>query len=215
MGIKSMQILGRTVRRHPDLEALQPEILRSFEILAGVFRSGKKLLVCGNGGSAADSEHIVAELIKGYISRRPVPGGVRSRLVETYPERGEYLASRLQGALPAISLVSQVSFLTAFANDVASDMIFAQQVYAYGTDGDALIAISTSGASPSVIHAAQVARALGLHAIGLTGASGGSLKEHCEAAICAPGETTAEIQENHQVIYHTLCEMLETEFFPS
>jgi len=209
-----MEIIDRAVKKHPELGACKPDMLRSYEILADVFRRGKKLLVCGNGGSAADSEHIVGELIKGYTSRRPIPDEMRSRLVQASPEQGEYLASHLQGAFPAISLVSQVSFLTAFANDVAADMIFAQQVYAYGSAGDALMGISTSGASPTVTHAVQVAGALGLHTIGLTGDSGGLLKGLCEAAICAPGETTAEIQESHQIIYHTLCEMLETEFFP-
>ena len=116
-----------------------------------------KLLICGNGGSAADSEHIVGELMKGYFSRRPVPQAVRDRLASAFPENGLYLADHLQGALPAISLVSQTSLMTAFANDVAADMIYAQQVYGYGVEGDVLIGISTSGTSKNVVYALQVA----------------------------------------------------------
>ncbi len=203
------------VARFPDLQPIVPDIERVFEILRQIFRGSGKVLICGSGGSAADSEHLVAELMKGYVSPRPIPAATRKKIVETFPQNGDYLADHLQGALPAISLASNAVFLTAFANDVAPDMIFAQQVYGYGVRGDAVIAISTSGRSKNVVHALQVARALGLATIGITGKSGGDLKEICDVTICAPRELTAEIQEYQLAIYHTLCAMLEAEFFPT
>ena len=200
--------------KYPDLAGCIPEIQAAFRLLRETYRDGKKVMVCGNGGSSADSEHIVAELMKGFLSKRAVSESVRIRLAERYPEDAEYLAAHLQRALPAISLVSQTALTTAFANDVAADMVFAQQVYGYGETGDALIAISTSGESDSVIHAVQVAQVLGMRTIGLTGKSGGRLKAHCDVCICAPYAETSDIQERHMAIYHTLCAALEAEFFP-
>lgn len=205
--------MQRLIEKYPALKTCFPDIQRAYELLRETYRQGGKVLTCGNGGSAADAEHIVGELMKGYILKRPVPEQMRRSLLENFPEEGAYLADHLQGALPAISLVSQVSLITAFINDVAADMVFAQQVYGYGKAGDSLIAISTSGNASNVIHAVQVARTQGLHTIGLTGSSGGALKVICEVTICAPGENTAAIQENHLPIFHTLCERIETEFF--
>lgn len=205
--------MQRLIEKYPALKTCLPDIQHAYELLRETYRQGGKVLTCGNGGSAADAEHIVGELMKGYILKRPVPEQMRRSLLENFPEEGAYLADHLQGALPAISLVSQVSLITAFINDVAADMVFAQQVYGYGKAGDSLIAISTSGNASNVIHAVQVARTQGLHTIGLTGSSGGALKVICEVTICAPGENTAAIQENHLPIFHTLCERIETEFF--
>ncbi len=207
--------LRNMMNSYSDLQACLPDVQQAFEILRDCYRRGGKALLCGNGGSAADSEHIVGELMKGYFSRRPVPAGVRDRLAAAFPENGQYLADHLQGALPAISLVSQASLLTAYANDVAADMVFAQQVYGYGVEGDVLIGISTSGTSKNVVYALQVARAMGLRAIGLAGRSGGKLPELCDVTICAPAEVTPEVQQRHIVIYHALCAMLEEEFFPA
>jgi D-sedoheptulose 7-phosphate isomerase len=170
-------------------------------------------LVCGNGGSAADAEHIVGELMKGYLLQRPIPDETRARLVAASPESGAYLAGALQGALPAISLVSQASLLSAIANDTAADMVFAQQVYGYGRAGDVLVGISTSGNARNVVYAMQVARAMGMHTCALTGPGGGALKSVADVCICAPGESTPAIQERHLPIYHVLCAMLEEEFF--
>jgi D-sedoheptulose 7-phosphate isomerase len=185
----------------------------AFEALKSCFRSGNKLLICGNGGSAADTEHIVGELMKGFRSRRPLPEADVARLRNLYGSDGEHIARRLQGALPAISLVSQISLTTAVTNDVSADMVFAQQVFGYGTPRDALIAISTSGNAANVINAVKVARALDLKTIALTG-EGGTLKEVAEITISTPGDDTARIQELHMVIYHTLCAALEAELFP-
>jgi D-sedoheptulose 7-phosphate isomerase len=207
------EILNPLIARHPQLQGNIPEIRAAFETLSASFRAGGKLLVCGNGGSASDSEHIVGELMKGYLRFREVPAEFRERLVEAYPRSGSYLAGRLQGALPAISLVSQVGLITATSNDIDPDMIFAQQVYGYGRPGDVLLGISTSGKSANVILAMQVASALGLRTIALTGGDGGELRGASEIAIAVPGSSTAEIQENHMAVYHALCALLEEAFF--
>ena len=203
----------RLVNRYPDLLPCAQDIECAFGLLKATFRAGGKLLVCGNGGSAADSEHIVGELMKGFNSKRVLPDAFRRRLIKAFPGQGEYLAANLQGALPALSLVSQTSLLSAFANDVAPDMALAQQVYGYGAPGDALIAISTSGTSKNVLNALRVARVARLKTIGLTGGRGGGMAPLCDALICVPGETTSDIQERHQAVYHALCAMLEEEFF--
>jgi len=195
------------------LEPCRQAMERAFELLSGSFRRGGKLLVCGNGGSAADSEHIVGELMKGFHSRRPIPKADRARLAGAGGEEGPYLAERLQGALPAICLASQVSLTTAVANDVAADMVFAQQVYGYGRRGDALLGISTSGNAGNVLNALRTARAFGLGTLGLTGADGGRMKGLCDVLIRAPASSTPEVQLWHLRVYHALCALLELEFF--
>ena len=208
-----MTRIEQLISTYPELEACATDIQAAFEILRTCYRQGSKLLTCGNGGSAADAEHIVGELMKGYLLKRPVPEKMRLKLASISQQDGNYLADHLQGALPAISLVSQTSLLSAIANDTAADMVYAQQVYAYAREGDALISLSTSGNSRNVIYAMQVARALGLHTIGLTGPTGGALKPLCDICICVPGESTPVIQERHLPIFHVLCAMLEEDFF--
>jgi D-sedoheptulose 7-phosphate isomerase len=182
-------------------------------VLRDCYGGGGKVLTCGNGGIAADAEHIVGELMKGYLLKRPVPEEMRAKLTSTHPEDGDYLANHLQVGLPAISLVSQASLLSAIANDTAADMVYAQQVYAYGREGDVLIGISTSGNAMNVLRAVQVARALGLRTIGLTGRTGGKLRSLCDVSIRVPANDTTLIQERHLPIFHVLCAMLEEEFF--
>ena len=179
---------------------------QSLSVLEESFRNGGKLLICGNGGSAADSDHIVGELMKGFKKQRPVPADMREKL-------GEDLADHLQGALPAISLAGHAALSTAFLNDVAPDMVFAQQVYGYGNENDVLLAITTSGNSGNVLHAVKVAQAKNMKTIGLTGPKGGKLKEAADTCICVPGSCTADIQELHLPVYHALCAMLEERFF--
>ena len=208
-----MTRIEQLISTYPELDVCTADIQAAFEALRACFRGSGKVLTCGNGGSAADAEHIVGELMKGYLLKRPVPEDIRSRLVSTSSQDGDYLARHLQGGLPAISLVSQTSLLSAIANDTAADMGYAQQVYAYGKEGDALIGISTSGNARNVIHAIEVACALGLRTIGLTGATGGALKPLCDVCICVPAENTPAIQERHLPIFHVLCAMLEEEFF--
>ena len=207
------RVLAELVRRYPELEACVPDIEQAFELLMVCYGDGGQVLVCGNGGSAADSEHIVGELMKGFLSRRPVDAGTRTLLADAFPDDGAYLADNLQGALPAISLVGHVALTSAYANDVAPDMVFAQQVYGYGRTGDVLLALSTSGTSSNVVRALQVARARGLRTIGLTGRGGGRMRELCDVAICVPFDGVVEIQERHLPVYHALCTMLEAAFF--
>jgi D-sedoheptulose 7-phosphate isomerase len=199
--------------RYPDLEPSIPAVRAAFNVLRETFAAGGKLLICGNGGSSADSEHIVGELMKGFQSKRPVSHILRDKLMQHNSERGAYIADRLQGALPAIALSTHAALVSAISNDVAADMVFAQQVYGYGKSGDTLLGISTSGNAENVINALHVARTLGLHTIGLTGQSGGKMRELCDVTICVPYTDTAEIQERHLPIYHALCIMLEQEFF--
>lgn len=205
--------LQRLTEKYPDLAPCVPAIAEAFERLRRTYRDGGKVLICGNGGSAADSEHIVGELMKGFMLPRPLPDEEKERFVSLFPQEGRLLADRLQGALPAISLVGHTALTTAYANDVSPEMIFAQQVYGYGKSGDTVIGLSTSGNSANVIRALQVAKVLGLGTIGLTGRSGGRMKELCDVAICVPWDRTPDVQERHLPIYHTLCVMLEEAFF--
>nr|WP_249315866.1 SIS domain-containing protein [Bacillus sp. FJAT-49711] len=188
-------------------------ILEAFQLLKEAYHNRGKVLLCGNGGSASDCEHIVGELMKGFKLKRPVDDSFKQKIERSFPNDSDYISSHLQGALPAISLVSQSSLISAFANDVAADMIFAQQVFGYGKEGDVLIGLSTSGNSVNVIHALKVAKTIGLKTIGLTGENGGEMKDICDVTICVPFEETLDIQERHLPIYHTLCIMLEEEFF--
>lgn len=205
--------LSSLLRRYPALQACEAQLRAAFDLLATAFKNGNKLLVCGNGGSAADSEHIVAELMKGFLRRRPIPKADAATLEAAGGEAGKKIASRLQGTLPAISLPSQMSLLTATANDGAFEMTFAQQVYGLGRAGDALLAISTSGKSANVGNAVIVAKAFGLKSIALTGKSGGELAPLVDVAIKAPSDDVAEIQELHLPIYHWLSTSLEAAFF--
>ncbi len=198
--------------RYPKLTDNRQSILASFEILQACLAAGGKILICGNGGSAADSEHIVGELMKGFRMKRQIGEEDRSKLTDSYPD-GTYLADHLQIGLPAISLLNFTSLNSAFSNDVAADMTFAQGVYGLGRPGDALIGITTSGNSVNVINAVKVASVKGLRTVGLTGMQGGTLKNLCDACICVPESETYLVQEYHLPVYHTLCAMLEEEFF--
>ena len=208
-----MTRIEQLISTYPELGTCASDIQAAFQILRDCYRSGGKVLTCGNGGSASDAEHIVGELMKGYLLKRAVPEEIHTKLLAMNSQEGEYLASHLQGALPAISLVSQTSLLSAIANDTAADMVYAQQVYGYGRRGDTLIGLSTSGNARNVIHAMQVAQALGLHTIAMTGPTSGMLKSLCDICICVPGAGTPAVQERHLPVYHVLCAMLEEEFF--
>ena len=184
-------------------------------MLVAAYQNGNKLLICGNGGSAADSEHMVAELMKGFLKRRPISAEHASQLEQAGGAAGRAIASRLQGTLAAISLPAQVSLVTAIANDLDYDMIFAQQVFGLGRPGDVLLGISTSGKSKNVLNAALVAKAFGLKSIALTGRSGGELASLADIAIKVPSDNVAEIQELHLPVYHWLSTELEETFFKS
>jgi D-sedoheptulose 7-phosphate isomerase len=202
------------LERYPILRACEKDLGAAFDLLAAAYKNGNKLLVCGNGGSAADSEHIVGELMKGFLKRRPISAEHASKLEAADSVAGKEIARRLQGTLAAISLPSQMSLLTATANDNDFDMVFAQQVYGLGRPGDVVLTISTSGTSKNIVNAVMVAKAFGLKSIALTGKSGGNLAPLADVAIKVPSDNVAEIQELHLPVYHWLSTELEAAFFP-
>jgi len=197
----------------PGLEICRGDIEKAFHIVKQCYTCGGKVMVCGNGGSAADSEHIVGELMKEFILSRKIPDKDKEKIKAFFPEDAHYLSQNLQGALPAISLVSHTSVMTAFINDVAPDMAYAQQVYGYAREGDVLIAISTSGNAANIVNAVKIARAFGVKSVGMTGKSGGKLKELCDVTIKVPSDITYRIQEYHIPVYHAICAAIEAEFF--
>ena len=199
--------------KYPDISECQESIQQAINTLISTYQTGGKLLVCGNGGSAADSDHIVGELMKGFMKKRPLSQKEIEKFKNNFPETGQILAENLQGGLPAISLTSQSALMTAYSNDVSPEMVFAQQVYAYGHNQDTLIGISTSGNSTNVVNALKVASVQGLHTIGLTGNDGGEMKNICDTTIIIPRTSTPEIQERHLPVYHTICQAVEAAFF--
>jgi D-sedoheptulose 7-phosphate isomerase len=204
--------LERLIERYPGLAACRSDIAAAEAALRATFESGGKLLLCGNGGSAADCEHIAGELLKGFERKRPIGDDLRKRLkAEGAP--GVLLAERLQGGLPAISLCGHPSLASALANDVEPVLVFAQLVCALGRKGDALLAISTSGEARNVVLAAVAARGVGMKVVGLSGRGGGELRERCDVVIDVPGGTTPDVQELHLPVYHHLCRALEASFF--
>jgi len=208
------RILDVLMENYPMLEGERTSIVSVFDTVLDCYGKGGKLLVCGNGGSAADAEHIVGELMKSFMLKRPIPRRDAERIVDAWGgSQGRQICDSLQCSLPAISLVSQSSLITAVANDVSADMVFAQQVYGYGEEGDLLIGISTSGNARNVCNAVRVAKGIGMKTVGLTGQDGGELKSICDLAISVPATSTHRIQEYHQPIYHALCAMVEEERF--
>jgi len=207
MYMNPAELMERFIKDNPELISISDVLQDIFKTIESCFESGGKLLLCGNGGSAADCDHIVGELMKGFLLKRPVP----DEFCNHPALKGE--GKLLQGALPAISLVSQNALSTAYANDVEADMIFAQLVYGLGKTGDVLMGISTSGNARNICHALRVARAAGMKTIGLTGRSGGDMRPLCDFCLCVPADETYRIQEYHLPVYHTLCAMLEAAFF--
>jgi len=204
--------LNDMISKYPELEACRADIAGAFDLMKRCYNGGHKILICGNGGSAADAEHIVGELMKGFKSQRKLSAGKKEILANLYDD-GKYLSDNLQEALPAISLVSGISLSTAFANDVSADMVYAQQVFGLGAKGDIVIGISTSGNSKSIVNAMKVARAFGLKAIALTGNQTGAIEKFSDISIKVPQSDTYLVQELHLPIYHALCAMIEQEFF--
>lgn len=200
-----MNHLERLTGRYPALAGMAGEIEEAYELMKTSYENGGKLLVCGNGGSAADSDHIVGELMKGFYKLRELPEEEKNRYGE--------LGGRLQGALPAIALTQHSALSTAFLNDVDPEMVFAQQVHGYGQPGDIFLGLSTSGNSVNVVSAAKVAAAKGMKVVTMTGRDGGKLKAISDVCLVAPAQVTADIQEYHLPIYHALCAMLEDHFF--
>lgn len=204
-------VLEGLVERYPALACEKENIQSAFETLAACFASGNRLYLCGNGGSAADCEHIAGELLKSFKKCRPLPEKLVNALQEY--EDGNALISGLEGGLPVVSLCGHIAFSTAYLNDKDPSFIFAQQVNAWGREGDVLLTLSTSGNSKNCVYAALVAKALGMKVVALVGGNGGKLKTLADVAVVAPEKETYKVQEYHLPIYHCLCAMLEEEFF--
>lgn len=208
-----MRHIDLLVERYPSLESAKNDIVAAYLLLEESYKNGGKLLVAGNGGSAADAEHIVGELMKGFKLPRKPEADFAEKLVAENQELGSVLAENLQGALPAIALDGHPALSTAYMNDCEPLLCFAQQVNGYGKSGDVFLGISTSGNSKNVLYAATTAHAKGMKVIGLTGAKDSKLKDMSDVCIKAPQTETYMIQELHLPIYHCLCLMLEDRFF--
>lgn len=206
-------MLNELLERYPVLKACEKEIEAARELLIKTYENNGKVLCCGNGGSCSDSEHIVGELMKGFISLRPVGNEFMSKLEALGFEDAEYITKNLQGSLPAIALGSQSGILSAFANDVAADMVYGQMAFGYAQPNDVLIGLSTSGNSKNVVYAAKVAKAKGAKCIALTGARDSKLSAICDVTIKVPETETFKVQELHLPVYHYLCASVEKHFF--
>jgi D-sedoheptulose 7-phosphate isomerase len=211
--MKEEDILNEMINRYPALESCKNDIREACRAVIDCYSNHGKLLLCGNGGSCSDADHIVGELMKSFERERPVDQNLENRLKSVSEERGAYIASRLQNALPAISLNAHAALYSAISNDIDASLVFAQQIAGYGEKDDVLIAMSTSGNSQNMIDAAITAKAKGLTVIGLTGQSGGKMKKYCDIAICVPASSTPEVQEFHLPIYHTICKIVEKRLF--
>ncbi len=211
--MKKVNELIALFRNYPKLESCSDEIEQAYEALVALYSREGTVLVCGNGGSAADADHIVGELMKGFMRKRPMDQNMRSAFTSLEAEVSGYLLDNLQQPLSAISLASHSALQTAFANDVAPDLSFAQSVLGYGRKGDIFLGISTSGNSRNVYYAACTAKSRGLKTIGLTGKDGGRLKGLCDIMIQVPASSTPVVQELHLPVYHALCAAVEAHFF--
>lgn len=205
--MNSQAIFNELLQRYPVLDCCSDEIYKAYIILKECYENGGKVLACGNGGSAADADHIVGELMKGFLLQR--------KIAKPAVNCDDEIISRLQGALPAISLNAHSSLITAFSNDLEFDCAYAQQVFGYAAENDALIALSTSGNSKSVVNAVRAAAAAGIRSIGITGSRDSAMSEKCTVCIKLPEVETFKIQELTLPVYHCLCAMLERDFFES
>lgn len=208
--LKHVDIL---IERYPELENQRENIIEAYKILEESYVGGGKLLIAGNGGSAADSEHIVGELMKGFENPRKLPKDYRAKLESVDAEMGKVLSDNLQGGLPAIALNGHLALSTAYMNDCEPLLCFAQQVNGFGNERDVFLGISTSGNSKNILYAATVAKTKGMRVIGLTGAKDSKLSELADVTVRSSQTRTYMIQEHHLPIYHCLCLMLEDRFF--
>ena len=208
-----MDYLQQLIERYPGLITLRSGINEAFNIITASFNQGGKLLIAGNGGSAADAEHITGELMKNFILKRKLPESFTDMLKGYDPDLTKYLAANLQPGLPAISLSGHYSLSTACINDIDANIIFAQQIYGYGKKEDVFLAISTSGNSKNILYATVTAKAKKMKVIALSGFDGGKLKSLADVSIIIPEHETYKIQELHLPVYHQICLMLEDHFF--
>lgn len=206
-------MLSELLKRYPQLEICKHTLTEAVSVMIDCYKNGGKILLCGNGGSCADCDHIVGELMKGFLKKRPLSTEQKAQMTNLSPLLDEETLSKLQCGLPAISLPSLTALNSAFCNDVDPELIYAQSVMAMGKTGDVLIAMSTSGNAKNVFAAAKVAKGLGLTVIGLTGKGGGKLSEIADICIRVPETETFKVQELHLPVYHYLCAATEEEFF--
>lgn len=205
-------IIDTYCRKNAALEAVREELLACVELLAECFQTGGKLLICGNGGSCADADHIVGELVKAFRLKRPLEPALLEAL-QKQGEQGSVLAERLQSGLPAINLGAHAALTSAMQNDVGGQYAFAQQVAAYGHNPDVLMGISTSGNSQNVLLAGITAKAIGMKTVGLTGRDGGWMRKEFDLVLRAAADSTEDVQDLHSVMYHAVCAAVEYQFW--
>ncbi len=208
-----MKHIDLLIERYPRLDICKNEIVNAYLVMEHCYKSGGKLLIAGNGGSAADAEHMVGELMKGFVFQRKLDSEYQNKLKAVNKELGETLSENLQGAMPAIALTGHFALSTAYMNDCEPTLGFAQQVNGFGNENDVFIGISTSGNSLNVVYAAVVAKAKGMKVIGLTGSKDSKLSEFADVCVKVPNTETYIVQEYHLPIYHCLCLMIEDKFF--
>ncbi len=206
-------MINELLKRYPNLSVCQNDIEQAKNAIIECYKNGGKVIICGNGGSCADSEHIVGELMKGFLKKRPLSQQQKATMKANCNALTDQDLEKLQGGLPAISLTSLTALNTAFCNDVDPELMYAQPLVALANKNDILIGISTSGNSKNVYGAVKVAKGLGVKVIGLTGNTGGKLKEMADICITAPEAETYKIQELHLPIYHYICAAVEDYFF--
>ncbi len=206
-------MLNELVSRYPVLESIKDDIVAATDMIIDCYENGGKVLICGNGGSCADSEHIVGELMKGFLKKRPISKEQRDLMKSLCPDISDEWLDSLQGALPAVPLTSITALNTAFCNDVDPELMYAQAIMGLGKVGDVVICISTSGNSKNVSAAATVAKSLGLYTVGLTGMGGGKLGDICDVCVRVPETETFKVQELHLPVYHYMCAKTEQHFF--
>jgi D-sedoheptulose 7-phosphate isomerase len=199
--------------QQPQLVVIKSEIMAAADLILSCFRQGGKILICGNGGSSSDAEHLVGELMKGFLLKRPLSAKDSLWFTEHFGEEGKFVAANLQGALPAIALGAHTSLTSAIANDLSAETIYAQGVMGYGSENDVLIGISTSGNAKNVLAAAMTAKFKKMKVIGLTGTTGGRMKALCDIIIGVPETETYLAQQFHLAVYHFLATYVESELF--
>ncbi|MCX6345336.1 MAG: SIS domain-containing protein [Armatimonadetes bacterium] len=213
MNKNALILLDELIERNPELVDTKEAVAQVVELICRTYRAGGKALVCGNGGSAADSEHIVAELMKGFLSKREMPKSHADLFSKSGLADWGFLSKKLQRGVPAISLSGHTALVTAIMNDIDPYMIYAQQVYVYGKPEDMLIGLSTSGNAKNVCNALKVARVMGIPTVGFTGSGNPEFEKLCDIVVKAPEQETYRVQEYHLPIYHTICLMVEQELF--
>lgn len=206
-------VISKLFTRYPALSPVETALHQAIAAMAESYEKGHTLLVCGNGGSAADSLHFTGEMMKEFAIKRSFPPHLQDKMKELYPEDVTFFQNTLQGGLPTISLVNEIGLTTAFANDNVSDLVFAQQVLCHGKEGAVLFCLSTSGNSKNVIHAAKIAKVMGMSVISMTGETGGELKKYSDILLNVPEKETYLVQEYHLPLYHAIAAALELEFF--